>query len=660
MRLKTISFLFLVLAVFLQSCGIKARISKADKRFAIGEYFAAGDMYKNIYSNLPTNKKPLRAKMAFYQGECYRLTNQGRAEQAYLNAIRNNYPDSTVYLRYAQILQRNGKYAEATKNYELYLKKDTSNIIAKNGLSASKLISEWKKNPTRYVVKRSTEFNARRGSTFSPTFIGSNSDLITLTSTRTVNKKTIQKNSAITGLPNNDLFSSRKNAAGKWETPELLEGDINTLNDEGVCSFSPDGKIIYFTRATYIANGEKGTEIFFSNRAGGVWSTPQKIKVFSDSTISVAHPAISPNGETIYFVSDAKSGQGGKDIWKAILENGECKFIENMGPEINTPGDEMFPTVRADGTLYFSSNGYSGFGGLDIFKATQLKTGNWKVENMGTPINSSADDFGMTFDKNAEKGYFTSNRNETKGNDVIWSFEISELTYAIEGKVTDEKGNVIPDATVRMVSNSGINARVQTKKDGTFRIKSDKDMDCVMLASARGYLNQKNSLSTQGLTESKTFEVNFQLSSISKPVQMDNIYYEFGKWELTPASETGLQALVKLLNDNPNITIEISAHTDFVGNDDANKILSEKRAKSVVDYLIATGIDAERLTSIGYGKEKPFVVDAATAKKYRFLKENDALDEIFVLKLTSEQQEQANQINRRTEFRVLKTTYKLY
>ncbi|MDP4238867.1 MAG: OmpA family protein [Bacteroidota bacterium] len=660
MRIKSSVLLILLTTILLQGCGIGALIKKADKRYEIGEYYAAGNLYKRVYSSLTSKEKSQRAKIAFRQAECYRLTNQGRAEQAYQNAIRYNYSDSIVFLRYAQVLQQNGNYAEAARNYAIYLTKDTSNVVAKNGLISCKFIAEWKNVPSRYVVKRSTELNGRRSSSFSPAFMGSNTDQVVFTSNRSFNKKTIQKSSAITGLPNNDLFMSRKNAAGKWEAPEILEGDINTVNDEGVCSFSADGKIMYYTRSPYVADGIRGTDILLTNRAGGTWSTPQRIKIFKDSTVSVAHPAMSPDGQTLYFVSDSKKGLGGKDIWKATLANGECKFIENLGPDINTPGDEMFPSVRADGTLFFASNGRPGFGGLDIYKATPKKEGGWVVENLGAPINSSGDDFGITFAGNEQKGFFSSNRNEAKGNDAIWSFELPELAYSIEGKVVDEKGNAVPDAVVRMVSNTGVNARVQAKKDGTYRIKLDKNMDCVMLASARGYLNQKNTVSTQGLTDSKTFTVDFKLSAISKPVQLDNIFYEFGKWDLTPASETGLQVLVKLLNDNPNITIEISANTDFVGNNESNKILSEKRAKSVVDYLISKGISKDRLTSVGKGEENPVVVDEYLAKKYKFLQENDVLNENFVTKLMPDQQEIANQINRRTEFRVLKTTYKLY
>jgi len=646
--------------ILLPGCGIKGLVKKADKRYDIGEYYSAGNLYKRVYSGLTSNEKSQRGRTAFRQAECYRLTNQGRAEQAYMNAIRYNYSDSIVYLHYAQVLQRNGKYAEAAKNYEIFLTKDTASQVAKNGIISCKLVAEWKAVPSKFVVKRSTEFNSRRSTSFSPAFMGTNTDQLVFTSNRPFNKKAIQKSSAITGLPNNDLFESRKNAAGKWAVPEHLDGGINTINDEGVCSFSTDGKIMFYTQSPYAPDGEKGTDIMMTNRAGGTWSTPQKIKIFNDSTVSVAHPAISPDGQTLYFVSDSKKGHGGKDIWKATIANGECKFIEDLGPEINTPGDEMFPSVRADGTLFFASNGHAGFGGLDIYKATPKKEGGWTVVNMGAPINSSGDDFGITFSGNEQKGFFSSNRNETKGNDAIWSFILPEEAYGIAGKVVDEKGNAIPDAIIRLVSNTGINARVQTKKDGTYRIKLDKDMDCIMLASSRGYLNQKNKVTTQGLKDSKTFTVNFQLSTISKPIEIENIFYEFGKWNLTQASEAGLHVLLKILNDNPNITIEVSANTDFIGNNESNKILSERRAKSVVDYLISKGIPSDRLTSVGNGEEKPVVVDAKLAKRYPFLKENDVLNESFVIKLTPEQQEIANQINRRSEFRVVKTTYKLY
>lgn len=662
MRFRIFGVIVILLAfLLLEGCNTTSRIKKADNRFEIGEYYAAGDLYKRCYSQLSSKDKPMRAYVAFRQGECYRLTNYYRAEQAYANSIRNNFSDSIVFLRYAQQLHKNRKYADALKYYKIYLQKDSSNVVAKNGILAIDSIEQWKNTPTRYQINYEKQFNERKSSSFSPSFMNSGSDVLVFTSTRPMNKKAPPKADPITGLPKNNLLMVKKNAIGKWEKPEFIEGEINALDsDEGVCSFSSDGKTMYYSRAQQSQEKDMGAEIYYSKRAGGSWSTPQRITIFKDSSISVAHPAIAPDGETLYFVSDHPSGFGGKDIYRTVLEGGECKYVENLGSFINTPGDEMFPTIRIDGTLYFSSNGHPGFGGLDIFKATQRTDSVWQIQNMGIPINSSSDDFGITFEGNAERGYFSSNRNENRGYDAIWSFELPEIIYLLEGKVVDENGQPVPDAKIRIVSNTGINAYTQTKKDGSYRFKLEKDADYVMLASARGYLNQQNKLSTMGVQESKTYHVDFKLYPINKPIKIENIFYEFGKWDLTPASEKALQELVQVLKDNPNITIELSSHTDYVGDNQFNKILSEKRAQSVVDYLIKHGIEKERLTAVGYGEEQPVVVDENLVQKYPFLKLGQPLTESYILTLTPEQQEIANQINRRTEFKVLKTTYNLY
>jgi len=659
MRYSKFLFLILAVAFLFQGCGPAARLKKADKKFEIGEYYAAADLYKRLFSSTSAKNKELRARISFNMAECYRIINFSAAEQNYLNAVRYGYSDTIVFLRYAQVLHRNGKYKEAEKNYAIYLNKDSNSTIARNGLKSSKIAELFKKQLTPYTVKLFELFNFRRSHTFSPAYQSMDGDVLFFTTDRSANKKTQQKNTGITGLPVSSIYTARKNAAGKWEKPAPLPIENKTIvTEDGVTSFTSDGNTMYFTRSRQQANSDSGTEIFVSNRAGGSWSEAKKVSIFKDSTISVAHPAISPDGMTLVFVSDARGGIGGKDLWEAKLIGSEFKEIRNLGLDFNTEGDEMFPTFRSDGSMYFASNGLPGLGGLDIFKATEVKSGGWNVENMGMPINSNFDDFGITFEGKAEKGFFTSNRNESRGYDMIYSFEQPVYEYVLEGKVTDEKQTPIADALVRLVSNTGINTRVQTKKDGTYRIRIDKDIECVLMASSRGYLNKSGRISTVGAKQSKVFAQNFVLTTIFKPIQVENIFYEFGKWDLTPASEAGLQALVKILTDNPNITIEISAHTDFVGNNESNRELSAKRAQSVVDYLIQAGIVQNRLTSVGYGEEKPFVVDVPTAGKYDFLKENDVLTEDFILKLSPSQQEQANQINRRTEFRVVKTTYK--
>jgi peptidoglycan-associated lipoprotein len=657
---KTVLHIIILLSIsiLMISCGVSAQLKKADKRYDIGEYYSAADLYRKAQSGISSKERAKKAAVNLRLGDCYRtINNHKKAIRAYKTAIQYKCKDSTVYLHNALSLQALGNYTEARKNFTIYLEGHPESEIAQKGLLATMEVSVWAKQPTRYVVRTAQNFNSRRNSDFSPNFMGTDGQSIVITSNRGTSAK--RKNSAITGVPNNDLYVARKNAMDKWEELEPLEGEFNTDDDEGTASFTADGKTVYFTRCRSTA-GAIGAEIYSSMRSGGQWTTPKNIRLFQDSTISVAHPAISPDGNTLYFVSDHANGFGGKDIWKSEQTDKGWSIPENLGKQINTEGNEMFPFVRYDGTLYFSSDGQVGFGGLDIYKAIPDSLGSWKVSNMLAPINTLYDDFGITFEGESERGFFSSNRNQSRGYDRIWSFELPQLLYAIEGKVTDEKGDILSDATIKMVGTDGQNVKMKTKKDGTFRIKISPNAEYIMLASNRGYLNQTNKITTQKLTQSKLFHVDFKLSSINKPIEIDNIFYEFGKWTLTLDSEKALKGLVKMLKDNPNITIEIAAHTDVQGTDQYNMDLSEKRAKSVVDYLIQEGIDADRLTSKGYGESSPVEVDKTLAEKYKFLKVGDILDEAFLLKLPENQRETVNQINRRTQFRVTKTTYKLY
>lgn len=657
-RHKAVIFIF-ALSVLLCGCGINARIRKADMKYEIGEFYAAGEMYKKIYPKLKRTDKR-KAEIAFKQGECFRLLGNPRTPNVYQNAIRYHYPDSIVYLRQGQAYLRQGKYGEAAKVLQIYVAGHPDDSLGHYYLKAAKNAPAWRKIFSRYKVKAADDFNQKRTSNFSPQFIGNSSDAVMFTSNRRPKGSKEIRPSQITGVMTNNLYSTRTNAQGKWENPELAEGLNAEGMEQGVCSFTGDGKTVYFSRAFAADTTDIGAQIYVSERGGGEWTEPQQITLFSDSTISIAHPAISADGQTLVFVSDAPDGFGGKDLWMAQKVD-DGWVVENMGEDINTAGDEMFPTLRSDGQLYYSSNGLPGFGGLDLFNATydeELKK--WVVLNMGYPFNTESDDFGITFAGDGEHGFFSSNRGQRKAYDLIYSFVLPELRYIVEGKVTDTNNEIIGDGTIRIVGTDGLNAKVQLKKDGTYKVRLNPDAKYIMLCTSRGYLNQKSEVTTVGEKDSKTYSQDFHLATISKPVTMDNIFYEFGKWELTPQSEAGLQSLVKLLNDNPNITIELSAHTDMVGNETANKTLSEKRAQSVVDYLIKNGIEKERLTPMGYGKERPVVVDAALNKKYKFLPVGQVLDPEFILTLKSAEQEIANQINRRTEFKVLSTTYKLY
>lgn len=653
----TIYILFLLIVSSLYSCK-SAKLSDAEEKQRIGEYYEAAAIYRKVYTKTSPKKRDLRGYIAYRMAECNRLINNtAKATSAYMNAIRYDYPDSTVYLRMGQMLQKTGRYPEAIKNYDIYMENDPSNLLAINGIQGCELAPGWKKNPTRYEVRRMDKFNSRRGE-FSPMLAGDKYDQLYFASSRSKDKDA--KVSAITGQNNNNLFLVKQDEKGAWLAPVELEDEVNTEYDEGTPSFSPDGNTMYYTYCAQDPEGPRTAEIYISTRSSAKWGKGTRATIVKDSVTALGHPSISPDGKYLYFVSDAVGGFGGKDIFRARVAGNDFGPMENLGEEINTPGDEMFPYVRDSVTLYFASNGHPGMGGLALFKATQDSTGKWKVENLGAPINSMADDFGITFAGKEERGFFCSNRNDARGYDHIYSFERPTITIFIEGIVNDVDEYPIEDATVRIVGKDGLNVKVPVKKDGTYRVELERDIRYVMMASARGYLNQNYELHTGPEEKNETYIVDFFLSPISKPVVIDNIFYDFDKATLRPESKKALDEMIKMLNDNPNVTIELGAHTDRKGTDQYNERLAQRRAQSVVDYLIAGGIEAARLEAKGYGESVPKTINKKMAKQFDFLKEGDVLTEEFILALPPEQQEIADQINRRTEFKVLRTNYNLF
>lgn len=659
MAKHTAKTLTLALVAFaLAACNVEARLAKADRLYEEGVYFKVEKQYSRIISSIPNRKKHLKSRVYFRIAECNRnLFNMKKAENYYNRAIKGGFRDSVTYLNLAKTQMAMGNYMAASRNFERFLQKNPTHQEALDGLISAERAKELLRQPSRYEIGLATEINNKKSSNLSPAFVGSNSDLLMFSSNRDVSKK--QKKSDVTGKLNFDIYSIKKNNADRWEKPVYVS-EFNLSDDDGVCSFTADGRTIFFTRVAGEDEHKQEVSIMTSTRSGGEWSEPRLLMLFKDSSINTAHPAISPDGNTLYFVSDfANQSFGGKDIFVSTKEDGVWSIPENLGDRINTTGNEMFPYVATDGTLYFASDGHQGFGGLDIYQAKRDSTGQWQVLNMLAPINSPSDDFGITFRAEEQSGYFTSNRGNNKNLDNVYWFELPEITYFVEGIVTDENGQPL-DAIVKLVGNDGSIIKQRVKRNGSYRIKLNPSVKYVMMASNRGHLNSSKNLSTVGHSESKLFENNFRLPSISKPVKMENIFYEFGKWDITQESEVELNNLVKLLNDNPNITIELSAHTDSVGADNVNMELSQKRANAAVEYLIKAGIAKDRLTPKGYGESQPVIVDNFLAKRYAFLKDGDVLTPQFIMSLPSEQQAICNQINRRTEFRVLRTTYNLY
>ena len=642
-------------------CGADKALKKAEKFYAIGEYYDAAAQYRKAYSATPSKEKEKRGQLSAKMAECYRrINNTNKAITAYKNVIRYKQADSLTHLRLAQQLMKTGNYKEAGKQFQTAIDSLPNEEIlwlAKNGLEAAKMAPEWKKEGSKYTVKRMDLFNSRRDD-FSPALTGEESDQLFFTSTR--NQAQGDEYSGITGSKPSDIFWAQKDEKGKWGKPQSIDSELNSAFDEGACCFSPDGKTMYLTQCKTDPQYPRYATIAVSNRSDAAWSKPKELNISKDTLSSFAHPAVSPDGEWLYFVSDMPGGLGGMDIWRCqLLSGSETGGVENLGALINTAGDEMFPTFRPNGDLYFSSDGHPGLGGLDIFIA-KPKTVGWTVEHPGFPLNSQGDDFGMTFEGLLNQGYFSSSRGDNRGLDHIYSFFNPEIVQTVKGWVYEQDGYELTDAQVYMVGNDGTNLKLSVRGDGSFTQEIKPGVDYVLLGTCKGFLNHQEQLRVEPVTESEEYVLQFPLANIAAPVLIENIFYDFDKATLRPESATALDELVKLLNENPNVTIELSAHTDYKGSDQYNERLSQRRAESVVGYLIDHGIAADRLTPKGYGEGKPKTIKRKVAERYTFLKGGDVLTEDFIAKLPEEQQEQCNQLNRRTEFKVLRTTYGMF
>ena len=645
--------------LLLISCGIDKNLKKGEKFLSLGEYYDAADQFKQAYTKTPPKERENRGKLALKMARCYnKINSTPKAVNAYRNAIRYNQASLDDRLAYARLLLKNGEYKQAEKEFKILVDSMPDNILAQNGLKSAQMAPGWKKGGSRYQVKKMDVFTSRRAD-YSPMLLGDEYEQIYFTSTR--NDAQGDELSGITGTKAGDIFYSEKDDKGKWSRPEAIATGLNTDYDEGSCCFTPDGKEMYLTQCVTAPASPRFAQIVTSSRSDAAWGKVQKLEITQDTLSTYAHPAISPDGEWLYFVSDMPGGMGGYDIWRVRITPSGLGGVENLGSPINTPGDEMFPTFRPNGDLYFSSNGHIGMGGLDIYIARiDEKTQQYKIEHPGYPLNSEADDFGMTFEGPHNRGFFSSNRKDGRGYDHIYSFNNPEIVTTMKGWVYEKDGYELPAAQVMVVGNDGTYRKLPVKSDGSFTLPIHPEVDYLVMASCKGFLNHKEELRIDSAKESKEYVLQFPLASISAPVLIDNIFYDFDKATLTPASTQALDKLVALLKENSHVTIELSAHCDYKGNSEYNKRLSQRRAQSVVDYLIAHGIEKDRLTPVGYGKERPKAIRRKLTEKYPWLKEDDVLTQDFILKQTREHQEICNQLNRRTEFKVLRTTYKLF
>ena len=651
--------LYIIIGCLAASCGADQNLKKGEKYFAIGEYYDAANEFKTAYQKTPAKERDKRGRISTRQALCWERIGQAqKAIASYRNVIRYKQDNVDTHLAFGRQLLKNGNYKEAAQEFQLVLDSMPDNQLAINGLQSAKSAPKIKQDGSRYTVKRMDIFNSRRAD-YSPMLFGNDYEKLYFTSTR--NEAQGNELSGITGAKPADIFYSEKDDKGKWGRPQTIESGLNTEYDEGACCFTPDGSTMYLTQCSSDPSYPRYATIMTSARADAAWGKGNKVELSRDTLSSFAHPAISPDGEWLYFVSDMPGGKGGLDIWRVRLTTSGLGGVENLGEPINTEGDEMFPTFRPNGDLYFSSDGHPGMGGLDIFIATVSKKGKYEIEHPGYPLNSQGDDFGMTFEGPHNRGFFSSNRNDGRGWDHIYSFEKPEIIQTIKGWVYETDGYELPAAQVQMVGNDGTNMKLSVKGDGSFEQVIEPGVSYILLASCKGFLNHKEEIKVEPVTESQQYTLQFPLASIRVPVLIDNIFYDYDKATLRPESEKSLDELVKLLNENPNVTIELSAHADYRGSAAYNKGLSQRRAESVVAYLIDHGIAKDRLTPVGYGKEKPKTIRKKMTEKYNWLKEDDVLTEEFIKAIKDdEKQEICNQLNRRTEFIVLRTTYGMF
>ena len=647
----------MIITLVATSCGADAYIKKGEKNLALGEYFDAANNFKQAYTRTPAKDKAARGHISTKLALCYDKMNASqKAVGAYQNVLRFGLADANTHLLLGRQLLKTGAYKAAETHFKIALDSLTGNKLAGEGLLSAQQAAQAKSEGSHYIVKRMDAFNSHRAD-YSPMYFGDDHNKLYFSSTR--NEAKGDALSGITGAKPADIFVTERDDKGKWSKPEPVQGGLNTEYDEGACTFSPDQRTMYFTQCATDPNYPRYAQVMTSARSDAAWAKATKLDISKDTLSSFAHPAVSPDGQWLYFVSDMPGGQGGQDLWRIRLTTNGLGEMENLGEPINTAGNECFPTFRPNGDLYFSSDGHVGLGGLDVYVARQDTNQQWTIEHLGFPLNSNGDDFGLTFEGPYNRGFFSSNRGDARGWDHIYAFEYPEIVQSIKGWVYEQDGYELPAAQVFMVGNDGTNLKLNVLADGSFKQVVKPGVEYVMLATCKGYLNHKEEIAVKPSETSHEYVLQFPLASITAPVLIDNIFYDLDKYTLRPESKQALDELVKLLNENPNVTIELSAHCDYRGTPEYNKILAQHRANAVVQYLIEAGIAPQRLTPVGYGKEKPKTIRRKLTERYKWLKEGDVLTEDFITKLDKDKQEICNQLNRRTEFVVQRTTYGL-
>lgn len=673
-RLFVIS-LILTLCFGLTATAQRNYTEEADNAFKQKQFIDAIELYQKAYSKIKRNKAE-RARILFQIAECYRYTNNiKRAEAQYKRVTKSGYPDPISYYYLGEALKQNEKYDEAIIAFNEYKEKAPSDPKGEKGAESCKLSQGWKDHPTRYQIENVRQLNSREND-FTPAYADRKFQSLIFTSSR---DGVIGKGlDAWTGENFTSLFFTElskakgkkgptpgSDAIGTWSSPVLLdEGPINTTANEGAPSLNDRGNAMYFTRCIIERRQTTTCKVYFTQKKGRGWNEPELVALGPDS-FNYGHPSLSKDELVLYFASDMPGGQGGKDIWMAKRERKTKPFDKavNLGTNVNTDGNEMYPFVRDDDVLYFASDGHIGMGGLDLFKAEKLGETWATPQNMKYPLNSPGDDFAIIFEGTQEKGYFCSNRNGGRGGDDIYSFFLPPLVFTLQGVVKDaETKKIIVGAKVKLVGSDGTSIEDSTDATGSYKFGKTQILPNTtyeLFVSKPNYFSSTAKETTVGVEQSKDFIVNFELVPIpKKPIELPEILYALDRWELQPQFQDSLNGLIATLTENPKIVIELASHTDARATDAYNDTLSQKRAQSVVDYLIEKGIAPDRLEAKGYGERVPRTLQRDMERDGFKFPAGTVLTEEYINKLASaKEREAAHQLNRRTEFRILHDNY---
>lgn len=660
---------FLISFIFFSSLTISAQnrhVRAGDAAFETQLYREAAEYYKKGYKKLKTREE--KAAVAFKMAECYRLTNElRRAKAQYKRLLRYNMQKENpeIVLRLGQTHLMLEEFEEADQYFIQYDSLMGDDPQAKIAIESIKFARRSINNPKNYTIENIKKINSKFDD-FSPAFQDNNYQSLYFTTTR--EEATGKNIDGWTGEDFSDIFYSKLDRKGDWSKPETIDEEeiINTEDNEGQAVFNSRFNRMYFTRCFTSEDKPGGCIILEAKRSGRSWDEPQLVDLGVDSTDVVGHPAISEDEKTIVFAANLERGAGGKDLYISTRESKGEAFgrPRNLGPLVNTRKDEMFPYFRNDTLLYFASNGHVRLGGLDIYQVIIKSDTVYSAPiNMGYPINSPSDDFGIIFDPNQqEAGYFSSNRNGGRGGADIYSFILPPLEYTISGIVTDDYTyQVIPGMDVLLKGSDGSEKKTKTLDDGTFSFNNKQvfpDTEYELVFENEGYFRQVLTESTVGLDHSEDIEMEVKLQRIpDKPILLPEILFDLAKWDLKPQFEDSLQGLIETMDANPKIVVELGAHTDARGNDEANDILSQKRAESVVDYLIIRGIDPGRLFAKGYGESVPRTLQKEIKKNDFVFPKGTILTEAYIDSLPKNQQETAHSLNRRIEFRIVGKEY---